>query len=171
MKTWKEFIEFTIPEKSERENFRRWIKNALFGIRNKRALILYGPGSNGKSTITDVLSKIINNSCFMLDITPNMCGKSVVFLEDISKRNVPHIKLMLDNDGVFSVPQRPKMYSQPSMEWPDIVMVVNEMPAEGILRRSILINTPNTPEVANPHMAEELLEGADGILDWFLNNF
>ena len=165
---WGMFMEFAIPDKAEREQFKHYIRNAIYGIRNKKALILYGPGANGKSTIIDVLSKIIDNSCFMIDITPNMCGKSVVFLEGISKRNVPYIKLMLDNAGIFSVPQRPSLFSAPSMEWPDIVMVVNEMPTEGLLRRSILINMPNTPKVANTHMAEELLEGRDGILDWFL---
>jgi hypothetical protein len=42
------------------------------------------------------------------------------------------------------------------------------MPTEGLLRRSILINMPNSPIVANPHMDEKLPEGRDGILDWFL---
>ena len=167
---WARFIEFAIPDKAELEQFKRYVRNAIYGIRNKKLLILYGPVANGKSTIIGVLSKIIDNSCFMLDITPNMCGKSVVFLEGVSKRSVPYIKLMLDNEGPFSVPQRPKMYSPPSMEWPDVVMAVNEMPAEGLLRRSILINTPNTPAVANPHVAEELLDGMDGIVDWFLIN-
>lgn len=167
---WARFIEFAIPDKAELEQFKRYVRNAIYGIRNKKLLILYGPGANGKSTIINVLYKIIDNSCFMLDITPTMCGKSVVFLEGVSRRSVPYIKLMLDNDGVFSIPQRPKMYSPPSMEWPDVVMAVNEMPAEGLLRRSILINTPNTPAVANPHVAEELLEGMDGIVDWFLIN-
>jgi hypothetical protein len=97
-----------------------------------------------------------------------MHGESFVFLEGVTKGEIPYIKLMLDNAGIFSVPQRPSLFSAPSMEWPDIVMVVNEMPTEGLLRRSILINMPNTPIVANPHMAEELLEGRDGILDWFL---
>lgn len=167
---WAKFIEFAIPDKAELEQFKRYVRNAIYGIRNKKILILHGPVATCKSTITDVLSKIIDNSCFMLDITPNMCGKSVVFLEGISKGNIPYIKLMLDNDGVFSIPQRPKMFSPPSIEWPDVVMAVNEMPAEGLLRRSILINMPNTPKVANPHMAKELLEGMDGIVDWFLES-
>ena len=165
---WGMFMEFAIPDKAEREQFKHYIRNAIYGIRNKKALILYGPGANGKSTITRVLSEIIDNSCFMLNISPTMHGESFVFLEGVTKRDIPYIKLMLDNAGIFSVPQRPSLFSAPSMEWPDIVMVVNEMPTEGLLRRSILINMPNTPIVANPSMAEELLEGRCGILDWFL---
>ena len=43
MKTkFEEFIELSIPSIEQRESMRLWVKNALNGIKNEKALILYG---------------------------------------------------------------------------------------------------------------------------------
>ena len=164
---WAKFIEFTIPDREERNQFKRYVRNAVYGIRNEKALAFCGQGVNGKSVIIRVLSEIIPDSYFMYNIkspASHITGKSAVFNDDVLRSDFDYIKKLLPTGEKirFNLPGQLE-------DTPNIFIALNQIPASVELpERFIIINMPNTPIVANPSMAEELLEGRCGILDWFL---
>jgi len=170
---WIEFIEWAIPNAEEREAFRVYVKNAVTGVKNEKALILLGSGMNGKSVLARILCSVISDT---KTYDPCFCEDSDNF-EDISKNKLIFIDGydghsycgLLQNmingspvmcrmdDGVYNT------------TWPDVIVVANSIKSEGLLRRCSVTNMPNVPEAPNPNLVAELMECADEIRDYFLN--
>ena len=167
MKTWENFIEFAIPEKSEREDFRGWVKNALLGIKNEKMLILYGEGPTGKTTTINVLYKIIENSIIVDGVDKRTLSyiydKSVVFVDDGG--NTGYIEAMHAGEQLpVCLPYVKTFY--PST-WPDIVFVTNEL-LTGMRSMGLVINMPNRPDEMDAHLIEKLCEDLESVRNWFL---
>lgn len=181
-KTWKEFIEFAIPDEKEREEFRQYIKNTISGVGNKKALVLYGTGANGKSVLMYILFQILEyDECikafedFIMNPKENIedilgskaflsMGKPI-----LDKSFHEHARLFIKKEvmTVHSISES----GDTIIYWPDLIIATNENIQDSWLQDvSLVINMPNIPERKNHHLTDDLIDDIDGIKAWFLNS-
>ena len=179
MKTkFEEFIELSIPSIEQRESMRLWVKNALNGIKNNKALILYGVGPSGKSTLLSIIESIIGegfgfinadygylNSMYTLDIVSR--AGIIVFADFPRGNNSGRLKCLIENESMIT-----KEIGKDSVRcsaWPNVIIHANRMPEDSILRRSIVIKMEYDESIHNdPNFLFDVLADKKSALDWFL---
>jgi len=172
--TWKEFIEWAIPNEIEREAFRVFVKNAITGVCNDKAMLLFGSGANGKSVLANLLCNIVGESGFVDSgwisrSLPLIEGTRIMFIDDGLNGLVNYdiLEGIIDKSPIYI--EGHGEYARVSTDFPSIIIVENKLPKfDGVLSRSFIINMPNIPEKPNPQLLSELIEDLDTIKEWFL---
>ena len=89
MEKWINFIEWAIPDKSEREQVRLHVKSAISGMLSDRILIFFGTGRNGKSVLRRLIEKIPG--------APNVLSKSILELNDFAPYGGKYVLINFSN--------------------------------------------------------------------------
>lgn len=173
--TFKEFIEKSIPNESQREGMRLWVKNALNGNKNDKILFLVSGGETGKTTLARIISTILNDygewlNCSAMSrryFLDTIKGRKVAVFDGFNNsEDAGLVKAMLENEPILVPVFRGKSYIQ--SQWPNIIIASNEMNSEGINRRSIMVQMVKFDIIFEHDLFYELLNEKDSILNWFL---
>lgn len=181
MKTrWSEFIELSMPQKGYREFLKTWVKNASNGVKNEKALMIYGYGQSGKTTLGDIIEAVIgkqicthvslsdlNNQSIRYDIK----DYAALIIDELTAReNTGILKCMIDDDSMIVKKRYSRVGNECNESWPNIIIITNDRDMVGIERRSAIIRMHSVEKfIDNKNILDELLSEIDSIRGWFLD--
>lgn len=186
MKKWIEFIEEVIPDNNQREEFRRYVKNTITGIGNKKALCLYGSCS-GKSLIIHVISEIIGRDFTHSTEMSLLCSSGLsgrlyrdsidskkmnICCDIFSKADLPIMaqRLIKKHSVIAEKIEDGVKYWMKNI--PDFYCHANEMPKNMNNSISEIITLINMRRIDNhmidPNLAKNFIADKEQIKNWFL---
>lgn len=177
MKTkFEEFIEASMPSVGQRGSFKAWIKNVINGVKNDKALILYGIGPCGKSMLIRLIDVILEGECLYADYgilrteyhrNDIKDSKLIFFSGYPTTGHGGRIECLIENTPMtIRGIGKNKHYHD---SWPNVLIEANALPNDSLARRSITINMGlNESSLMDAKLLAKLMDEKESIRDWFL---
>lgn len=177
---FQKFLEEILPDKEVREYVREFAGYTLTAdCRHQIAHVWVGSGSNGKSVLAKIISRLhekvvaiaLNN--LKKDGLEGLLGGSLALADEIPPRIDENAYKIMTSGGTMAIPRKFKSTLSVAMKF-KILALGNAAPApsdqtDGFWRRTILINFPAKIKNPDPLLSETLIkEELPGILNWMV---